>query len=127
MTKESAEKIPTATRPAAAVQAAAFNVEQSRAHWHPAAQHALLSLVSSLATSRNLGVVFVTHEISAAAGFASRVVLLDAAKGWVETGPAQQLVSSQNMTRLYGRPVEVRYENGRALVWLAANATEAAP
>ena len=43
-------------------------------------------------------------------------------KQYVETGPAETLVSSEHMTKLYGRAVEVRRENGRALVWLSGDA-----
>jgi ABC-type Mn2+/Zn2+ transport system ATPase subunit len=96
-------------------------LDEPTSEMDPAAQHGLLSLVSALATQRNIGVVFVTHEISAAAGFSKRVVLLDGPAKYFETGPARELVSSERMTKLYGRPVEVRYEDGRALVWLAAN------
>ena len=37
--QESAVKIPAAARLATAMHAAAFNVEQSHSHWHPAIQH----------------------------------------------------------------------------------------
>jgi ABC-type Mn2+/Zn2+ transport system ATPase subunit len=99
-------------------------LDEPTSEMDPAAEHALLSLVSALVQSRNIGVVFVTHEISAAAGFAAQVILLDGAKQYFESGPASQLVSSERMSQLYGRPVEVRHENDRVLVWLSAHQGE---
>ncbi len=96
-------------------------LDEPTSNMDPAAEHALLSMASSLTTRRNMGVVFVTHEISAAAEFARTVVLLDGAKGYFALGPSHEVVTSQGMTALYGRPVEVRHENGRVFVWLSAN------
>jgi manganese/iron transport system ATP-binding protein len=87
----------------------------------PAAEHALLSLVSDLVMARGVAVLFVTHEISAAAGFSRTVLLLDGARTWMEVGPTDEYISSERMSRLYGRPVEVRREHGRTLVWLSAH------
>jgi ABC-type Mn2+/Zn2+ transport system ATPase subunit len=95
-------------------------LDEPTSNMDPAAEHALLSLASSLTATRNMGVVFVTHEISAAAEFARTVVLLDGAKGYFALGPAQEVVTSEAMTALYGRPVEVRHENGRVFVWVSA-------
>ncbi len=94
-------------------------LDEPTSEMDPAAEHALLSLVSGLSASRNLAVVFVTHEISAAAGFATRVVLMDPAAKAVDVGPSSELINSEHMTRLYGRPVEVRRESGRTLVWVS--------
>lgn len=87
----------------------------------PAAEHSLLSLVADLVTARQVAVLFVTHEISAAAGFSRTVLLLDGAKTSLQAGPTDAYVTSEHMSRLYGRPVEVRREHGRVLVWLSAH------
>ncbi len=97
-------------------------LDEPTSEMDPAAEHSLLSLVSGLVAERDIAVVFVTHEISAAAGFARSVILLDASNQYFEQGPADALISSEKMTSLYRRPVEVRRENGRALVWLSAHA-----
>ncbi|HVP60299.1 MAG TPA: metal ABC transporter ATP-binding protein [Myxococcaceae bacterium] len=96
-------------------------LDEPTSNMDPAAEHALLSMVSSLTATRNVAVVFVTHEISAAAEFARTVVLLDGAKKFFALGPAREIVTSETMSALYGRPVEVRRENGRVFVWLSAN------
>ncbi len=95
-------------------------LDEPTSEMDPAAEHALLSLVSGLVTARKVAVLFVTHQISAAAGFSRTVMLLDGARALFEAGPTGELVNSERMTRLYGRPVEVRREHGRTLVWLSA-------
>jgi ABC-type Mn2+/Zn2+ transport system ATPase subunit len=95
-------------------------LDEPTSEMDPAAEHALLSLVSDLVTARGVAVLFVTHQISAAAGFSRHVMLLDGARASLEAGPTDEYVSSERMTRLYGRPVEVRREQGRTLVWLSS-------
>jgi ABC-type Mn2+/Zn2+ transport system ATPase subunit len=96
-------------------------LDEPTSEMDPAAEHSLLSLVSDLVTERKVAVVFVTHQISAAAGFSRIVLLLDGARTSLEAGPTDEYISSQRMSVLYGRPVEVRREQGRTLVWLAAH------
>jgi ABC-type Mn2+/Zn2+ transport system ATPase subunit len=98
-------------------------LDEPTSEMDPAAEHALLSLVQSLTRSRQVAVLFVTHEISAAAGFARQVMLLDSLQTFFESGPVEELVTSEHMSKLYGLPVEVRREGGRALVWLSGEAT----
>ena len=95
-------------------------LDEPTSEMDPAAEHALLSLVSTLVTEKQVAVLFVTHEISAAAGFAKTVLLMDGAKRFFEAGPTEQLMTSERLSALYGRPVEVRRENGRTLIWLSA-------
>lgn len=96
-------------------------LDEPTSEMDPAAEHALLSLVSELASARRVAVLFVTHEISAAAGFAKNVILLDGAQKYFEAGPVEEFVSSARMSRLYGRPVEVKREGERTLVWLSGS------
>ncbi len=102
-------------------------LDEPTSEMDPAAEHGLLSLVSELSATRKIGVIFVTHEISSAAGFGKQVVLIDANTQRFESGTAEQMVTSEQMTRLYGRPVEIRRENGRVLVWVAARNGNGAP
>lgn len=95
-------------------------LDEPTSEMDPAAEHNLLSLVQELVSSRDIAVVFVTHEISAAAGFAANVILLDAVHGHFEVGPAAEMVTSERMSALYGRPIDVRREDDRVLVWLSA-------
>jgi ABC-type Mn2+/Zn2+ transport system ATPase subunit len=65
-------------------------------------------------------VLFVTHQISAAAGFATDVVLINHLAGVVEHGRVAELLTSEKLSRLYGLPIEVARENQRTLVWMAS-------
>jgi ABC-type Mn2+/Zn2+ transport system ATPase subunit len=96
-------------------------LDEPTSEMDPAAEHGLLSLVRQLSATRNIGVIFVTHEISSAAGFGKQVVLIDANAQRFDTGSAEQMVTSEQMSKLYGRSVEIRRENGRVLVWLSAH------
>jgi ABC-type Mn2+/Zn2+ transport system ATPase subunit len=96
-------------------------LDEPTSEMDPAAEHALLELVSGLVTARKVAVLFVTHQISAAAGFSHTVLLLDGTRQLLEAGPTDEYVTSERMSRLYGRRVEVRREQGRTLVWLSAH------
>jgi manganese/iron transport system ATP-binding protein len=85
----------------------------------PAAEHGLLELVDKLAAEHKTCVLFVTHEISAAAGFAEQVVLINSLAGVVESGPAKDLLTSQKLSSLYGLRIEIAREDHRTLVWMA--------
>jgi ABC-type Mn/Zn transport systems, ATPase component len=93
----------------------------------PAAEHGLLHLVDKLAADYKTCVLFVTHQISAAAGFASEVILINQRAGVVESGAATSLLTSEKLSRLYGLPIEVARENQRTLVWMARGTDEARP
>ena len=90
----------------------------------PAAEHGLLHLVDKLAADHKTCVLFVTHEISAAAGFATEVVLINHNASVVEHGPAPEMLTSERLSRLYGLPIEVARENRRTLVWMATDVDE---
>jgi zinc/manganese transport system ATP-binding protein len=87
----------------------------------PAAEHDLLSLVGKLTKERSVAVLFVTHEISAAAGFAETVLLLDRRQKYFEAGRAAEMITTERMSKLYGRTVEVRSEGSRTLVWISGD------
>jgi ABC-type Mn2+/Zn2+ transport system ATPase subunit len=91
----------------------------------PAAEHRLLNLVDRLAAEHKTSVLFVTHEISAAAGFSSQVVLINQISGLVESGQAKDMLTSEKLSRLYGLPIEVAHDHQRTLVWMASDADEA--
>jgi ABC-type Mn2+/Zn2+ transport system ATPase subunit len=93
----------------------------------PAAEHGLLSLVDKLAAEHKTCVLFVTHEISAAAGFATDVVLINHLAKMVQQWRASDLLTSEKLSLLYGLPIVVARENQRTLVWMASGADEVQP
>lgn len=84
-----------------------------------AAEHDLLHLVDRRATEQKASVLFVTHEISAAAGFATSIALVNHRAALFHAGPARELLTSDDLSRLFGRAIEVRREGDRTLVWMA--------
>ncbi|MFZ5467943.1 MAG: metal ABC transporter ATP-binding protein [Myxococcota bacterium] len=88
----------------------------------PAASAALLEEVAELADKARVSVVFVTHEIAAAAAHATQVALVDTRTQVFETGPAEGLLTSERMSRLYGRPVRIERIDGRTQVFVEARA-----
>jgi len=73
----------------------------------PAAERVLLDLVERLKRAHNLSVVLVTHQLTAVAGFATEVALVDRARGLFEVGPAREMMTAERLGRLYGREVRV--------------------
>jgi len=73
----------------------------------PAAERMFLELVARLKSAHNLSVVLVTHQLTAIAGFATEVALIDRERALFEVGPAEQMLDPQKLGRLYGREVRV--------------------
>jgi ABC-type Mn2+/Zn2+ transport system ATPase subunit len=86
----------------------------------PAAEHELLALVDRLVAEQQTCVLFVTHQISAAAGFASDVVLVSQRAQLVESGKAADILTSEKLSRLYGLPIQVVRQDQRTMVSMAS-------
>jgi manganese/iron transport system ATP-binding protein len=95
-------------------------LDEPTSEMDPAAEHGLLDLVVQLAATHRTAVLFVTHQISAAAGFATSLALVNQRTRLFESGPAEALLTSEALSRLYGRDIEVRREGARILVWMAS-------
>lgn len=92
----------------------------------PAGASALLREVSQLATQSGVSVVFVTHEIAAAASHATDVVMLDSRSGLFAAGPTGQLLDTETASRLYGQPITIERRGHRTLVFVEASSPEEA-
>jgi len=82
----------------------------------PAASSVLHQEVSALTATSPVAVLFVTHEIAAAAAHARTVVLIDSRRRVIDCGPTEELLSAERLTRLYGQPVHLDRRDGRILV-----------
>jgi ABC-type Mn2+/Zn2+ transport system ATPase subunit len=82
----------------------------------PAAERILLDLVQRLKAAHNLSVVLVTHQLTAIAGFATDVALIDHERGLFEVGPAEQMLDPEKLGRLYGREVRVAKVGGKTAI-----------
>lgn len=84
----------------------------------PAASAALLSEVSQLAQNTGVSVVFVTHEISAAASHATQVAIMDARRQHYRVGPANLMLQDDRLSELYGQKVHIERRDGRITVFI---------
>src|SRR5437899_2756651 len=87
----------------------------------PAAERVLLELVEWLKRAHDLSVVLVTHQLTAVAGFATEVALVDRARGLFEVGPAREMIDPQRLGRLYGREVRVARVDGQVAIVIGAS------
>ena len=87
----------------------------------PAAERVLLELVERLKRAHDLSVVLVTHQLTAVAGFATEVALVDRARGLFEVGPAREMIDPQRLGRLYGREVRVARVDGQVAIVIGAS------
>ena len=86
----------------------------------PAAERVLLELVERLKSAHNLSVVLVTHQLTAVAGFATEVALVDRERGLFQVGPASEMINPQRLGELYGREVRVADVGGQTAVVIGA-------
>jgi len=91
----------------------------------PAAERVLLELVERLKRAHNLSVVLVTHQLTAVAGFATEVALVDRARGLFEVGPAREMMTPERLGRLYGREVRVAELGGQIAIVIGPPIDEA--
>jgi len=81
-----------------------------------AAERVLLELVERLKRAHDLSVVLVTHQLTAVAGFATEVALVDRQRGVFEVGPVKQMLDPQKLGQLYGREVRVVDVGGQVAI-----------
>lgn len=77
-------------------------------------QKAILDLVRDLHGMRRLTVLMVSHHLTEVANLARRIVLMDAR--FIQVGSVREVISTENLTRLYGIPVQVERIQGRIVV-----------
>ena len=82
----------------------------------PAAERTFMELVQRLKNAHNLSVVLVSHQLTAVAGFATDVALVDRGHELFEVGPAAEMITPERLGRLYGRVVSVAEVAGQRAV-----------
>lgn len=85
-------------------------------------QRGVVELIDARRKSAGTAVVFVTHEINPVLPYVDRVLYL--VDGRWTAGPADQVMTSERLSDLYGVPVEVLRVRGRIIV---VGATDSAP
>lgn len=84
----------------------------------PAAAAGLLAEVSRLAREASVSVLFVTHEVAAAAAHASRVAMVDSRRGVFEAGPVEEMLTAERLSLLYGQGFRVERRGDRTAVFI---------
>ena len=75
---------------------------------------AIIALLARIAREQQIAVLLSAHEINPLLPVMDRVVYL--AGGRAASGPTDQVVTSEVLTRLYGHQVDVLHVHGRVLV-----------
>jgi iron complex transport system ATP-binding protein len=78
-------------------------------------QQQVLELVDDLRQRHDLTVLTTMHDLTLAGQYADRLLLLDAGR-IVAEGPADQVLTADNIARHYGASVRVLHEAGRVVV-----------
>lgn len=86
----------------------------------PAGSAALLSEVAQLAEQERVSVMFVTHEISAAAQWSTEVALVDARQQVFDNGPRDTLLTSERLSRLYQQDIHLERQGQRTVVFVSS-------
>ena len=77
-------------------------------------QQAIVELIADWSRDRGATVMFVTHDINPLLGAVDRVLLL--AGGRWAVGKADQVLTAETLSHLYGSPVDVLRVHGRVVV-----------
>src|SRR3546814_345153 len=78
-------------------------------------QQQVLELVDDLRRAHDLTVVTTMHDLTLAGQYADRLVLLDRGRVMVE-GPADQVLTEENLASYYGAKVRIISDGGRPVV-----------
>ncbi len=76
----------------------------------------LLDFITGLNQKGGTSIVLVVHQLSLAAGRASKMALINKDRRLFTAGSAAELMSTQRLTDLYGRPMNVIESSGVVLV-----------
>jgi zinc/manganese transport system ATP-binding protein len=89
-------------------------LDEPLANLDPASAHEIVLLLDRLRRSHRVGIVMTAHDLNLLLPVMDRVVYL--AGGRAVTGTADEVVRSDVLTRLYGRPIRVIRAEGRVMV-----------
>ena len=82
----------------------------------PGAEERMLALVRSLWKSRQMAIVFVSHQLATTAALATRLVVVDQHRGVFRSGESRDILRPEVLTELYGAEAHVWEHDGRVLV-----------
>ena len=88
-----------------------FLLDEPSSHLDLAHQLALLERLTELARDKGRAVIMALHDVNLAARYCDHVLLLD--RGLASAGPAEELLTSERLSALYGVPLRSLGEDGR--------------
>lgn len=78
-------------------------------------QAAVAALISEISRAEDVAVVIVAHDVNPIVGYLDRIIYLG--PGGAVSGPVAEVITSEQLTRLYGTPIEVlATSDGRLVV-----------
>ena len=91
----------------------------------PSAELSAMDLLRDLHRAGGIAVVMISHRLEAVANYARRLAFVDKDQGLWKVGPLEEMLRPEALSRLYGREVIVREEDGRRFVYPVAGGREA--
>ncbi len=93
-------------------------LDEPKSGLDPIAQGEVMDLVARLMVERKLGVLLVTHDISAAAAYATHFAVISRERGFFAGGPAEDMLNSDAFVKAFGRPFHVHQHDEERFVYL---------
>jgi ABC-type Mn2+/Zn2+ transport system ATPase subunit len=90
----------------------------------PSAELSAMDLLRDLHGGGGLAIVMISHRLEAVANYARRLAFVDKDQGLWKVGPLEEMLRPEALSRLYGREVIVREEDGRRFVYPVAGGRE---
>jgi ABC-type Mn2+/Zn2+ transport system ATPase subunit len=78
----------------------------------PTSERDVLDLLRSLQREQGLTIVLASHNLAAVGNYAGRIAVVDRERGVFEVGNDTEMLNDATLTRLYQRPVRVRWVEG---------------
>lgn len=82
-----------------------------------AAERAMMDLIASF-TQRQIAVVMVSHHLGAVSDYVSDLALIAGPGQPVEVGKREEVLTSERLSRIYKRPVQVRTVEGHSVIFM---------
>ncbi len=79
-------------------------------------ERSVMDLVGRLHHEERLTIVMVTHNLNVVANYAQRLAIIDRERGLFVLGAIKEVLTDENLTRLYGVPVRVQEIEGRKII-----------
>jgi ABC-type Mn2+/Zn2+ transport system ATPase subunit len=83
----------------------------------PSAELSAMDLLRDLHRAGGIAVVMISHRLEAVANYARRLAFVDKDQGLWKVGRLEEMLRPEALSRLYGREVIVREEDGRRFVY----------